>query len=361
FREMMLYHTRHFEDVETKVAEARKMLNFVLANNKGKETPYAKALESELNLIRTLEDYYFYKEYLSSINDPVYFSDFIEAANATGLRYVGDMDLEFMYLGNYDELAQSQLGTLTTAVQQEQYMDFIVNRRVRNTVLGKSAAVNRSIDAGRLKDFKFRLKLLPINPIVEETFEGGVVELRSSENNEITAKVTGRERIAFVDYMVSSHPRSLGMDEIREGAAARAGVEAGEAKANLQRFLVGAIASGLCGAEREPDLFVLEASEKPEVFSFSRYQCEVQILVNNARHQTVQISAIDQRLIPLLDGEHDMEQLVDEVRKRFESGDLSLSIEGVDKDAETPEPSKFVQALIEQRLRFYAVNALLVA
>ena len=360
-REMMMFHTRHFDEFGTKVNEARKMLNFVLANNEGRDTPYTNALESERNLINNLEDYYFEKEYLSNVNEPVYFSDFVTSANSTGLSYVGDMDLEFMYLGNYNELARSQLGELTTAVQQEQYMDFITNRRIRNTVLAKSGSVNRAIDASRLRHFRFRLKLFPLKPINETSYQAGEVELVSPANNEVAVTVDGRERVAFIDYMVGHHPGALSIEEICEGVAEKLGATVESTRGNLERFLVGAVASGLCIPDLEPDLFVTEPSEIPAVFSFARYQSETQTVINNTRHQAIRISAVDQRLIPLLNGEREMKDLVEKIEENIESGDLSLSIDKLNEGSAAPDPSTFVRALIEERLRFYAINALLVA
>lgn len=360
-REMMMFHTRPFEDMATKASEAKKMLNFVVANNKDAESPYTVALKGEVDLLSNLEDYWFCKEYLSEINEPVYLADFVAAANSHGMTYVGDMDLEYMYLGNYHELAQSQLGELTTAVHQEQYMDFILNRRVRNTILSKAAGVNRSITADKLKDFNFRLKLLPKAPITQDTYDEGVVGLMSPASHDLTVKVTGRERIAFVEFMVSTHPKALSMDEICEGAQERAGQTTAEVKDALGKFLVGSIASGLCVCDREPDLFVPNPTEKPAVFAFAGHQSRNSVLVNNARHQTIQLSNVDQRIMPLLDGEREITALVGELEKSLENGDFQISVEGKDKDGNVPDQSVLIQALIEERLRFYAVNALLVA
>ena len=337
------------------------MLNFVLAINTDVKSPYTEALQGEAALLRDLEEYWFCKEYLSEINEPVYLADFIAAANSNRMTYVGDMDLEYMYLGNYDELAQSQLGELTTAVRQEQYMDFILNRRVRNTILSKAAGVNRSITADRLKDFDFRLKLLPKAPITQDTYDEGVLELMSPANQDLTVKVMGRERIAFVEFMVSGHPKALSMEEICEGAEEKAGQTADKVKDALQRFLVGGIASGLCVCDREPDLFVPNPTEKPAVFAFAGHQSRKSVLVNNARHQTIQITTVDQKIIPLLDGEREIRALVGELEKSIENGDFNISVEGTDKDGNVPDQSLIIQALIEERLRFYAANALLVA
>ena len=360
-RDMMVFHTRGFPDMETKAREAKKMLNFVLANNKDVKSPYTDALQGEAALLSDLEEYWFCKEYLSEINEPVYLADFIAAANSNAMTYVGDMDLEYMYLGNYKELAQNQLGELTTAVRQEQYMDFIVNRRVRNTILSKAAGVNRSVTAARLKDFRFRLRLLPKTPISEVTYAQDVVELMSPANQDITVNVTGTERIAFVEYMVSTHPKALSMEEICTGAEEKAGQTMEKLLEPLQRFLVGGIASGLCICEREPDLFVLNPTEKPAVFAFAQHQSKTGVLVNNTRHQTIRITTVDQYILPFLDGKHEMSELVRELQKSVENGDLNISVEGTDKDGNVPDQSQIVQALVEERLRYYAVNALLVA
>ena len=124
---------------------------------------------------------------------------------------------------------------------------------------------------------------------------------------------------------------------------------------------MGGIASGLCVCDREPDLFVPNPTGKPAVFAFARHQSKKGLLVNNARHQTVQISTVDQQIFPLVDGKTEIGEMVRELEKSIENGDLNISVEGADKDGNVPDQSQIVQALIEERLRFYAVNALLVA
>ena len=53
--------------------------------------------------------------------------------------------------------------------------------------------------------------------------------------------------------------------------------------------------------------------------------------------------------------------MVAEVQKSVEDGDFNISVEGTDKDGNVPNQLEIVQALIEERLRYYAINALLVA
>ena len=108
-------------------------------------------------------------------------------------------------------------------------------------------------------------------------------------------------------------------------------------------------------------MFVREPSERPVFSGFAKFQSVSQTRINNVRHQTVQIRAVDQVLAPLLDGTNGMDKLVTHIEKSIEEGALNLSIEGVDREGNVPDQAVVVRSLIEERLKFFAVNSLLVA
>lgn len=83
-------------------------------------------------------------------------------------------------------------------------------------------------------------------------------------------------------------------------------------------------------------------------------------MVNNVLHQSVPLTALDQNLMPRFDGENEVEALIGHVETLLGDGALSLSKEGLDAEDEPRSQGRFAKELVEERLKFYAVNALLV-
>ena len=90
-RELMCYHTRRFEEPETRAREARGVLQFVTASAQGIEPVYSNLLGQELDYITARDDAYLLHDHLESVNLPIYFHEFVERAGRHGLRYVAEV------------------------------------------------------------------------------------------------------------------------------------------------------------------------------------------------------------------------------------------------------------------------------
>ena len=136
-RDMMLYHGKRFEDPAMKVKEARRMLSFVAENLSNASGAYKMQLEQEINTLQQADDNYLLHDHLEAVNDPCYFHQFMSRAQQHQLGYLGDAELPSMYLGNHGEKVAGTLQQLESTTEQEQYLDFIANRRFRMTLLTK--------------------------------------------------------------------------------------------------------------------------------------------------------------------------------------------------------------------------------
>ena len=59
-----------------------------------------------------------------------------------------------MYLGNFPQNARDTLGQITDIVRQEQYLDFLTNRRFRSTLLCHAGVeLSRDVSSDRLQSF----------------------------------------------------------------------------------------------------------------------------------------------------------------------------------------------------------------
>ena len=145
-RDMMRYHGKNFDDLDEKVFEARRMLNFVSENIKTASDPYKKTLENEIKMLQELDDNYLLHDHLEAVNEPSYLYDFMAKAGKYRLTYLAEADLPSMYLGNQTDAVADILSQINDTVRQEQYVDFISNRRFRMTLLAKEGvSLNRTL------------------------------------------------------------------------------------------------------------------------------------------------------------------------------------------------------------------------
>ncbi len=151
-RDMMLMHTAGIPDLLGKVAQGKALIKF-LAESCSEETPYGKYLRQELEMLTKVDDSYIAHEFLECENEPLYFTDFLKAADKHGLAYLGDADPATMVADNLPEQTAKTLKSLNlNLLATEQYMDFLRNRTFRSTLLCHSgSALNRNVSPEKLQ------------------------------------------------------------------------------------------------------------------------------------------------------------------------------------------------------------------
>ncbi|MDP4708518.1 MAG: methyltransferase regulatory domain-containing protein [Rickettsiaceae bacterium] len=161
-RELMMYHSGNFTDVRDRIQQARASLNFLQESLAGHKTPHAEFMEASAKQMAEREDHYLRHEYLADENQAFYFNEFMAMAQEKGLAYLGDTDVQRMYIGNLPQKAIEKLGTITDIVRTEQYMDFIKNTQFRCTVLThKDTPISRNITNECLDKFNYYCNINP--------------------------------------------------------------------------------------------------------------------------------------------------------------------------------------------------------
>lgn len=168
-REMLIYHTQRYEDPLEKHAQARILVSFLKESAPGgKEGWLAKWLQSVEEVLSRSEPSYFLHEYLEETNDPCFFHQFMEKADAHGLQYVSEADISQTFPTNLGSQAGKVIEMLKRSlVDAEQYMDFARNTQFRCTLLcRKDAPFQRAFQSERLSQLLFALMLKPVNAAV---------------------------------------------------------------------------------------------------------------------------------------------------------------------------------------------------
>jgi len=116
-RDMMLYHIAN--DSTARTIKLKKLLKFFTQATADVKDTYSRFLHQELNHFNQLPESFIFEEFLDEENEPLYFYQFMERAQAHGLEYLGD----------------ALFPKATNDVHQEQMMDFLHNRHFRHTCL----------------------------------------------------------------------------------------------------------------------------------------------------------------------------------------------------------------------------------
>src|SRR5262249_34675400 len=135
-RAMMRLHADRFAEPTVRVRQARALLELFARAAPAENDAYGSALRKELELLRGGPDHYLYHEYLAEVNTPVYFHEFIAHAGSWGLQYLGEAAFREMLTEHFPpDVGQTLRLLAPDLVQTEQYMDFLRNRRFRQTLL----------------------------------------------------------------------------------------------------------------------------------------------------------------------------------------------------------------------------------
>jgi methyltransferase-like protein/predicted O-methyltransferase YrrM len=361
-REMMLYHGKRFPEPAERARQARLLLDFVREAGGGKTTPYMGMLQQEIELLRRQADSYLLHDHLSETNTPSYFHQFIEKAQANGLQYVGDTALSSMYVGNLPQSAAEQLAAVGDIVRQEQYMDFIQNRRFRSTLLcHQTVTLNRNLTPDRMEDFYWRTSLMPDKPIDEAgealngpltfTIPGSGIALRTNDplSSRAFYMLTWQKQL-------SVKPVSL----IRQ-TAERFGIADTQ---GLRRALLDPaprlVLAGAITLHAEEAKWVVEISERPVASKLARYQATYSTWLTNQRHERVDVNPVSRVILSYLDGTNDRPAIVAKLTGHVIKGELDMQ-QGGKPIADPDEIGRHVAAALDRVLASMAARCVLVA
>ena len=124
-------------------------------------TPFAGVLREHFERILQHPDPLLYHDDLAEVNTPVYLHEFVAHAARHGLQFLAEARLHDSQLHELPEDVAAELGRLPDdAVLREQYIDFVVNRMFRQTLLCRDdVALDRTLDARRLAGLSFAAPL----------------------------------------------------------------------------------------------------------------------------------------------------------------------------------------------------------
>ncbi len=335
-REMMRYHTDRLATAQERTAKSRALLNFLATATArlGRTQPdlglYSQWLGLEQEILADKPDFYLFHEHLERDNNPLYFHEFVERAAAHQLQYLGDANLSSMLPASLpQEIATGLMEMSRSAIDFEQYRDFIVNRTFRETLLCHTQInLRRDLQPASMRDFAFAAPVRLVTPD-EASYNPTIPKLRSPSGSVIALRTP--LSAAALTMLVDVFPRALPFDELLLRSRAKIDAShATDAAAHAQRLsdalLSCLIASMVTISTRTPP-FASLPGERPIASKFAQLQVRRSTSVTNLLHNTIELDPIAAQLIQFMDGSRDHAALRDELMRLIDAGGMQASVE----------------------------------
>jgi hypothetical protein len=129
-----------------------------------------------------------------------------------------------------------------------------------------------------------------------------------------------------------------------------------DSEKTLASSLMTFLGAGLVDAWVHPPKPLSPLGARPVASSLARAQARRGNLISNSRHEQVMLDDTERHLIGLLDGEHDREALIDNLRAAFSGGAMVIKAKG---DTLKEVRSEHLSAIVDKALARLHSQALL--
>ena len=325
--EMLRFHTDHLADPHERITEAQALAQ-LLATGRSVHNHSSALLKVELDQLIERDAAHLFHDDLAETNDPVYFHEFIEQARGHGLQFLGEAELAATGYGSLTLTAQRVLAGLDP-LTREQYFDFLLCRRFRQTLLCRAdVALDRTLVPERTATLFLaaRGRLVATPEDLTQVDAPAAADDESSRDAETLLR-------ALLHELEASAPRRLGLDELAALVAARDGdgCPSGFSPELFQQVALGAARAGAVLLHAGAPRLVTEPGERPLAYPLARLQLAAGSIVTTLCHESVKIDdATAQRLLPLLDGTRTRAALVDAPGIELEGDNAAARAETLD-------------------------------
>jgi methyltransferase-like protein len=364
-RHMMLYHALQFKDTPNQIKQARALLDF-LEQSVPSDKPVGPLLKDEIKVIRESRDWYLFHEHMEEFNSPLYFYQFVERAEKHGMQYLGEAEFATMMTSGFPQEVSDTLNRISRdIIRVEQYMDFLRYRYFRRTLLcHKEQHLERNLKNLEKQDFLVASAATPSAEPVN--LSGGVKQsfrLPSGANIETEFPIT---KAAFL-VLKEQWPKAMAMTTLYENAVRKVrdmGIGTVENDTELRRILFNDLLH--CYSLNVVELhtwqghFINEITPYLKTSRLSQYLLSKWGFTVNQRHMPVHLDPVSIRLIPVLDGTRNHDELMDYLMSSVDEGKLILK---KDKEPlnEREQLSKGLREAMEKSFINLSKSAMLVA
>ena len=325
--DMMRYHVAGMQtggDPAQIVRHGRALLSFLQGSQNDPDGTMARLLREEEQRIAQMPDSYIFHEHFEADNRPCYFHEFMAAADAHGLRYVGDaqnkLGLEGLSGGAQQVLQQLE----GDEVRQEQYVDFVRSTALRSSILCRKEV---TLTRGAVKAPPDGVWVLTdarpesAADLAPERVRGPAeVKFRSAIG---TATLEHPEFKSMLVALHTHRPGAMQLPDLTVRASEILGAPV--ALSDITDMVMYGFRSSLVMLRSALPPLALTLSDRPCASALARIMAPLHGEVPSQWHETVVLSPFEQTLLPLLDGTRDQGALHGALLAAVASGALRIS------------------------------------
>jgi methyltransferase-like protein/ubiquinone/menaquinone biosynthesis C-methylase UbiE len=326
-RDMMLFHTQNEPLSLAREEKAAAILDF-LRDGAQKNEYYQTILKNETDNIRNRKAGSVLHDELSEENQPFYFHEFVRLAAENDLQYLCDSEYFSLPLNIFPPPTREILESFgDDNICREQYADFLLCRRFRNTLLCRAdVSLNRRVEPIKLSEFYVASTVTLVDEEAElET--GKVVKFKAPNiaSFEIDHPLS---KIALA-HLGGIWTDSIKFDDLMEFSRRRLEnygiIDNWENMVNItSQILLELYKNSAVELRTYRAEFARDVSEFPRLSLLARRQARRGNIVTTVNNNELELSSsFMRRLLLLLDGTRDRLDLQKELRKRIRVGEFS--------------------------------------
>jgi methyltransferase-like protein len=289
-------------------------------------------------------------------------------ARSKDLDYLGDTEVQRMYIGNLPKNAMEKLGTITDIVRTEQYIDFIRNTQFRCTLLThKETAISRNITNDTISKFHYYCNILPALPKNEVNLQDSSnVEFYLDNMKERTMASSDPAMKTILMVLSSNLGNPLSVKEIiAEAKKLTPQISEELYLSNINVNFAQLIFKNYIKFIEDKPKFIYKISNKPRISDLSLLQItkirpDGNSWITTALNQLMGIQPHQINIVKSLDGKHNLEQIKANTLDDIINGKISAEENG--KKIEDKKRLKEVaDTLVDSTLETLRTNFCLIA
>ncbi|WP_316353327.1 class I SAM-dependent methyltransferase [Candidatus Trichorickettsia mobilis] len=329
-RDIMTYSTRNCKNIQERIIQSKACLQFVADNVVDQDAAYTQALHLERDIVENLSNFELKSNYLEELNRSFYFHEFMTEAGKYNLQYLTDSSLFTMSMkGTPAEITELLKGD-GDSVEKEQYIDFIINRRHRESLLCHAELALSLANNDKLKQFNMTCNVLPTKLIddIDINNDSERVEFIDPTNNSLSLSTASPYLKAVLYSFADCYDHPLSFDELTMMATQKLDNNKLEkVQDGLLNNLMGLVSQGYINITLqyfqvpEPNL------DKPCLAKIALYQVNntQNSWVTNLKHSIVNINELEIIAMQHMNGKLNRKEILERVLINIKEKDLTLT------------------------------------
>jgi methyltransferase-like protein/ubiquinone/menaquinone biosynthesis C-methylase UbiE len=327
-RDMMQFHTQDEKLSLEKVEKGVSILGFLQKSTKS-DPYFNEILKNEIGFVTNHSPTSILHDELGEMNQPFYFHEFVKLAEKHNLQYLSEAEYFTMPMHEYPKETAEMLNSFgDDIIKREQYIDFLRNRRFRQTLLCHAdVEINRDVPPQKVRELYIASSFYPVNRD-SDLANGNPEKFRFP--NGTTAELEHALTKVALAHLGSIWTSSIQFDELMDLSRKKIEdkgivIEDWEKELNTAcSILLELYTTGMVELHVHKPNFTREISEFPTASELVRWQLSFTDSVTTMNITQVKVDdSFFKNLLLMLDGTRTKLDLKKELRKKISAGELA--------------------------------------